>query len=288
MSHQLRYAYNTNGCANHRLEDALCLIREAGYDGVALTLDWHHLDPFARDWRHQTLKVRNFLKIYELDSVIETGALFLLDSRQKHEPTLINPYKIGRRKRLEFLKRAIDIAAMLESEAVSFWAGVRQPQVSNEQARQYLIDGLNELTEYAASKQVTLSMEPVPGMEIETVTQLLELNNDLKRPLPLTLDVGHVWVSGETEPAEAVRTFGPQCGTVAIEGMDKGRHVHLPLTEGDMDIEKILRAFMEIKFDKMICVEIPRESPRAHQAISESLQALKAMEQTAAQKLTLS
>ena len=34
----LRYAYNTNGAANHRLDDALRLIADAGYAGVALTL----------------------------------------------------------------------------------------------------------------------------------------------------------------------------------------------------------------------------------------------------------
>ena len=42
--HQLRYAYNTNGASNHRLGDALTLIAEAGYDGVALTLDHHRLE----------------------------------------------------------------------------------------------------------------------------------------------------------------------------------------------------------------------------------------------------
>ena len=34
----LRFAYNTNGAANHRLDDALHMIADAGYDGVALTL----------------------------------------------------------------------------------------------------------------------------------------------------------------------------------------------------------------------------------------------------------
>lgn len=47
--HRLRYAYNTNGASNHRLGDALTLIAEAGYDGVALTIDHHHHDPFAPD-----------------------------------------------------------------------------------------------------------------------------------------------------------------------------------------------------------------------------------------------
>ena len=45
----LRYAYNTNGLTNHRLDDAVALIADCGYDGVALTLDVGHLDPFAPD-----------------------------------------------------------------------------------------------------------------------------------------------------------------------------------------------------------------------------------------------
>ena len=43
----LRFGYGTNGFSNHRLDDALAVIAELGYDGVALTLDHHHLDPFA-------------------------------------------------------------------------------------------------------------------------------------------------------------------------------------------------------------------------------------------------
>ena len=46
----LRFAYNTNGAANHRLDDAVALIADAGYDGVALTLDHHHLDPMEEGW----------------------------------------------------------------------------------------------------------------------------------------------------------------------------------------------------------------------------------------------
>ena len=45
----LRFAYNTNGLAHHRLPDALAMLADCGYDGVALTLDVAHLDPFAPD-----------------------------------------------------------------------------------------------------------------------------------------------------------------------------------------------------------------------------------------------
>ena len=46
----MRFAFNTNGAANHRLTDALDLIADSGYQGVALTLDHHHLDPLADDY----------------------------------------------------------------------------------------------------------------------------------------------------------------------------------------------------------------------------------------------
>ncbi len=278
----LRYAWNTNGCANHRLYDAIELVADAGYDGLALTLDWHHLDPFAADWQQQTERLRTTLDDKKLGSVIETGARFLLNPRVKHEPTLVNPVKAGRQHRVEFLKRAVDIAAELGSEAVSFWAGVRQSTVSAEQANQWLTEGIGELLNYAQSKNVTLAVEPEPGMQIETIADLERIKANLPvathDALTLALDVGHVWVTGEMDPAAAVRQYGKTCGTAAIEGMNRGVHEHLPVTQGDMDVAGIIRSFQQIEFDRLICVELSRDSHRAHQAIGETIEALKKME----------
>ena len=43
----LRYAYNTNGTVHHSLHEAVALIADSGYDGVALTLDQNNLDPMS-------------------------------------------------------------------------------------------------------------------------------------------------------------------------------------------------------------------------------------------------
>src|ERR1700680_2569934 len=116
----MRLGYNTNGFAHHRLEDALVILAELGYQSIALTLDYHSLNPFDPDMPRQLAEVKSLLQKYQLHSVIETGARFLLDPRRKHQPTLVS-CKSDAGRRLDFLKAAIDIARELGSDAVSFW-----------------------------------------------------------------------------------------------------------------------------------------------------------------------
>ena len=271
----LRYAYNTNGCANHRLDDALQLIAGCGYAGVALTLDHHHLDPFADDWAEQARRLSARLRELQLGCVIETGARYLLDPRDKHEPTLVSASAEGRQRRVNFLNRAIDIAEMLGAEAVSFWAGAPKPGVDRGEARRWLLDGLHLVISYAQLRGVTCAFEPEPGMLVETAAEWAALGVD---GLLLALDTGHCLVTQDIDPAEAVRLYADRLGTVAVEDMRRGVHEHLPFGEGDMDMPSILAALQAIGFRKLVCVELSRESPRAHLAIPQSIAWLKAHE----------
>jgi sugar phosphate isomerase/epimerase len=269
----LRFAYNTNGAANHRLDDALRLIADSGYQGVALTLDHHHLDPFADAWWREADRVGGLLDALGLGSVIETGARYLLDPADKHEPTLVSA--TGRERRVAFLNRAIDIAAILGSETVSSWAGVPKPGVAREQAWRWLDEGLEQVLAHAESKGVLVSFEPEPGMLVETVADYNRLAG--RHPtLRLALDTGHCLVTQDIEPADAVRRYADRLGTVAIEDMRRGDHTHLPFGQGDMDVPGVLAALEAIGFDRLVCVELSRESPRAHQAIPEAIAYLQA------------
>lgn len=272
----LRFAYNTNGAANHRLDDALALIAEAGYDGVALTLDHHHLDPFGPGLVTRSEKLARRLEELGLGVVIETGARFLLDPRAKHEPTLLSPEPEGRAHRLDFLYRCAEVAAATDAEAVSFWAGVPRPGVDPTEAHRWLIEGISRLVERAEERGVVVALEPEPGMLIETLDDYREVA--LKVPgLTLALDAGHCLVTGEREPEDAAREFADELGTVAIEDMRRGVHEHLPFGKGDMDAPAVLSALEEIDFRGLVCVELSRESPRAHEAIPEALAFLRSV-----------
>ncbi len=270
----LRYAYNTNGLQNHRLEDAIALVRDAGYDGVALTLDIHHLDPFAPDLGRRTAALGETLG--ELGTVIETGARYLLDPRAKHEPTLVS--RTHRERRVAFLHRAIDVAAILGSECVSFWAGVPAPDVTRDEAWDWFRAGLEEVRRYADERGVVVAIEPEPGMLVGDLDDLLALDDDLA----LALDTGHCLVTGERDPAAAVREFAPRLATVAVEDMKRGEHVHLPFGEGDLDLPPVLAALAEVGYGGLVSVELSRDSHRAHTMVHDAMRALRAAEGAAA------
>lgn len=279
----LRLAYNTNGVANHRLEDALALIADSGYQGVALTLDHHHLDPFAPELSRRAEELGALLAARDLGVVIETGARFLLDPRRKHEPTLVSPEPEGRARRIDFLTRALDIAAVCGAEAVSFWAGVPRPGVTREEAWRYMEAGLAEIAGRAEERGVVAALEPEPGMLIETIDDYRRIRS-VAPTLRLALDLGHCLVTQEREPDAAVRELAAELGTVTIEDMRRGVHEHLPFGEGDMDTVAALRALHDVRFTRLVCVELSRDSHRAHTMVPQALAALRAAEQQALQR----
>ncbi|HEU0103771.1 MAG TPA: sugar phosphate isomerase/epimerase family protein [Mycobacteriales bacterium] len=276
----LRYAYNTNGLAHHRLDDALNFLADTGYGGVALTLDVHHLDPYAGDALAQAEKLRARLDALCLEVVVETGARYLLDPRVKHEPTLVTASEQGRARRLAYLRRACDLAEVLRAEAVSFWAGVPRPGVDPDQAWGWLVDGVAALADTHGHAAYSLAVEPEPGMLVEDCDDWARL----KAQVPavwLALDTGHCVVSGGYAPEDAVRAFAPHLGTVAVEGMRRGVHDHLPLDEGDVDLPAVLGALMTQGYDRLVTLELSRDSHRAHEMVPRAMATLQAAEATA-------
>ncbi len=156
---------------------------------------------------------------------------------------------------------------------MSFWAGVPKPGVSPGDARAWLRDGAEQVARRAETLGATAALEPEPGMLIETVDDWAALGIP---GLRLALDTGHCIVTGERDPAAAVREFAAHLGTVSIEDMKRGVHVHLPFGEGDMDVPGVLRALDEVGFDRLVCVEMSRESHRADTIIPASLAYLRA------------
>jgi L-ribulose-5-phosphate 3-epimerase len=278
----LRFAYGTNGLADHRLDEALTLLADEGYDGVSLTLDHHHLDPLRGDPRSHATRIREDLETAGLRVVVETGARFVLDPRRKHRPTLLSDD--GRDQRMALLATAIDVAVELGAPVVHLWSGHRPDDVDPRTAWDRLVDGCRSLLDRAEVAGIDLAFEPEPGMFVETVDDVLRLAaavDDHPR-FGVTLDIGHC-VCLEPHPVPAcVDAVAPLLRHVQIEDMRRGVHEHLEFGSGELDLPEALAALEHVGYDGLVSVELPRHSHTAHTTVPGSLAALRDAAATAA------
>ncbi len=267
------WGYGTNGFTDHPLPSALDVLQHHGYGAVALTLGHPHLDPFASDWREQSEALAADLRRRGLRVVVETGARYLLDPLRKHRPTLVDRDAASR---MAFLRRAVEIAAILDAECVSLWSGVVPDDVSTDQARVLLEERLVELAAFAADAGVTLALEPEPGMLVETVADALALRARLGHPanLGLTVDLGHCVVVEPDGVVGALRAAGPLLRNVQADDMLPTAHEHLPFGEGELDLDAALSTLREIDYRGVIAVELPRHAHAAPELAASSMAAL--------------
>jgi sugar phosphate isomerase/epimerase len=208
-------------------------------------------------------------------SAIETGARFLLDSHQKHEPTLISA---APRPRIAFYKYAIDCAARLGSDCVSIWSGAIRDGVSPDIAFERLAVRLPEVLDYASERNVPIAFEPEPGMLIDSTAAFERLAERLQHPnLYMTLDIGHLQCQGETPIDAVVRRWASRLMNVHLEDMRRGVHEHLMFGEGEIAFPPVLHALNESGYTNGIYVELSRHGHDAPDAAKKAMEFLKTM-----------
>jgi sugar phosphate isomerase/epimerase len=205
-----RLAYNTNGLAHHRPEDALRLLADLGYEGVALTPDVGGLDLYALD-PAVVERVRRLSDELGLALAVETGARYLMDPARKHVPTLMEEHAQDRARRVDFYRRSIDLGAELGAEIVSLWSGIAPGGTAEELLWHRLVDGLLPVLDHALDRGVRVGFEPEPGMFIERPLPVgdhhavFSVGQDLQRFASVPCDIEFMarFFQGQTEHLQA-------------------------------------------------------------------------------------
>ncbi|RSS99917.1 sugar phosphate isomerase/epimerase, partial [Streptomyces sp. WAC05374] len=258
----------TNGLTDLRLDDALALLADLGYDGVGLTLDHMHLDPLAPGLAARTGRVARRLGELGLGVTVETGARYVLDPRRKHGPSLLDPDPDGRAARTRLLVRAVQVAADLGAHAVHCFSGTApddlSPSTDAATAWKRLEEALTPVLDAAATARVPLAVEPEPGHLLATLADFHHFRRLLGDPGPhllgLTLDIGHCQCLEPASPADCVRDAAPWLRHVQIEDMRRGVHEHLPFGDGEIDFPPVLDALAATGYQGLTVVELPRHS----------------------------
>jgi sugar phosphate isomerase/epimerase len=279
-----RFAYGTNGFADHRLDDVLAVLADLGYAGVSLTLDHHHLDPYDPAIGALTRRTAKALRRAGLAVVVETGARYLLDPFRKHRPTLLSAAPEERAARQDLLRRAVRIGAELEAEAVHFWSGTPDAGTTRAQAWARLEEGCARAVEDADAAGVRLAFEPEPGMLVDDLAGYEALAAAIGAPgtFGLTLDIGHCRCLEPWSEARCVARAGERLAHVQIEDMRRGAHEHLPFGEGEIDFPPVLAALRASGYTGLVSVELPRHS---HAAVDLARHSIAFLREAAARSL---
>ena len=267
---RLRFGYVTSGLVHHRLEEALGLLVDAGYDGVAITLDHVHFDPFAPRLRARAERLGAMLDDLGLARVVETDSRFLLDRGRPDHPSLLSD---GRQRRIELLRRAIDAASAMGAPVVALRSGAAPPGLDPVSAWNLLMDGIERLLASAQRRDVVLGLEPEGGMLVERLDDFDMLVRRLGDPpgLGLTLDLGHCAAVEPGPVGASVRRGAGRLVHVHAKDMRRSGDEQLMLGDGDLDLHAALYALGETGYEGMVAVELPRHGHVAPDAVTRAI-----------------
>jgi len=253
--------YVTNGFAYHTLEDAIRVLADIGYRSVAITLDVHHLNPLDEDWPVRAKSVKRLLQAAELRCTLETGARFLLDRTHRHQPTLLSIDESAAGRRIDYLCRAIDIAAELQADCVSLWSGAPDEDDTDIAAFDRLCRRLHDVLVHAEDRDVRVAFEPEPGMLIEKMEQFDRLYRTMNHPLlGLTLDVGHIHCLDDGDLYNHLCKWRDVLLNVHMEDMRRGVHEHLFFGDGDLNVSEAVASLSAADYTGPVHVELSRHS----------------------------
>ncbi|WP_208971662.1 sugar phosphate isomerase/epimerase family protein [Kineococcus rubinsiae] len=260
----LRLAYNANGLRSATLPDAVRVLADRGYDGIELSLNGQHVDP----WSFGDAEADALRRVLDETGLVAcslaTGDPHLL-SELPFEPALVDPDPAERARRLDLLRRGIRIGVRAGVPLVAFSTGSRHPAVAAAQADRWLDDGIAELLEVLAAEldaaglpagATVLGMEPEPGFHVQTngeaAAVIARTGSD---SLWLSQDLGHTVVV-EDDPLASLARHLPITRHLQVEDIAGRVHAHLVPGDGDVDFRSVGQALAESDFAGWLSVEL--------------------------------
>jgi len=235
-----KLSYSTFGLTQLGFLDAIDVVDKAGYPGIEVSFHRDQFNPFEiTDEYLETVKKR-FETTRVKPACVATASHFFTPSRP-HEPSLMCIETAGRKRRITLVKRGIHVARKLGVNLVTFGSGfIREEHVANPSINpnELLIDSIHQcLKEVRSDEDITLLIEPEPGMYIETLDQGIKLVNEVNSPkFKLHLDLCHNYCS-EQDYIGALALAAPHARYLHVSDAREGYNL------------KIVRMSENLKFD---------------------------------------
>ncbi|MBP2654789.1 MAG: hypothetical protein H6Q73_2358 [Firmicutes bacterium] len=263
-----KYCFNSTTLREIDVLEALHHIKSAGYEGVELTLNGTHLHPL-KSTPSRAKEIRDYCASNDISIVcVAAGGPNLLGN-EPYEPSLIHPDKSVQNKRIDIIKRSLELTHYLGAPVLNINTGKLRPDVIREQAQEYLYDNILQLLKEVGD--VILVLEPEPDFFIGTSATATAFIKQINRPqFRLNLDIGHVFCS-ETDCYQAIDNALPYTRHIHIEDIKDNIHYHQIPGEGDIDFSRILGSLKRSGYEHFVSVELHNHDQIWQRALRESL-----------------
>lgn len=213
-------------------EEAMERIKDMGFDFCEIIMEKDYTKEHLRSWKEKAGTLGIGLSIHAPFSDINIASL---------NPDI-------RDVSLDHLNRAIDAAAFLEADPVTFHPGRKSPLGMRHPGKAWEtnLGSIGHLMETASEQGVRLCLENFPNFwgvfccTLEEIKEVLEHYPSLE----ITLDTGHANTYGRVE--DYFEALGSSIGHIHLHDNDGKDDHHYSLGEGTMDMERLspyLKAF---------------------------------------------
>jgi sugar phosphate isomerase/epimerase len=169
-----------------------------------------------------------------------------------------------RRGWIEEAKEMIDAASELKIALLNFHFYGRHGMVgATEQSKNTFLrnfaDAMNELTEFAATRRVSLMLENAPPenrARLESLECFLHVMKSVPA-LSFHLDVGHAFIENRMRGVrDYLEAFGDRLAHVHMHDNHGKEDEHLALGKGKIDVPEVIRLLKDINYDRTITFEV--------------------------------
>jgi sugar phosphate isomerase/epimerase len=277
----MKLAFSTNAYTNHTLPEAVRRIADHGYAGVELLGDAPHAYFPEFDSEDEAALAdaldETGIAVSNVNANTAMGYYGDAPASAFFEPSVINPDPDLRAWRVDYTKRAVDLAEATGAPAVCLASGSPLPGTLPEEAYDHLLASLDEILDYAEPRGVDVGVEFEPELLVECTDEALELVDDVGRDgFGINLDLGHSAVYGE-ELRETIEKAAGHITGVHLEdiaGGVRGKHYHLVPGDGDLDFAEAFAALEDIGYDGFVTLELYTYPDRPDEAARRAFEAL--------------
>ena len=266
----MKTGFSTNAFTKFSLLETIEIISDVGYDGLEIVADTPHaflplsnekLKQIKSSLENRKLLVSNINANTVLGWNLENG------NDEKFEPSLSNKNETLRKWRVEYTKKAIEVAAELSAPSVCITSGIKNTEIFENEIVQ-MNKSLSEVLEFAEENSILICMEYEPGLLIEKSHDVFEVSKNFKN-LGLNLDTCHVEVSNE-EFSKVIHKFKDKIFHTHISDCKNSIHYHLIPGYGEIDFVKIYSNLKEINYDGFLTAELYTYAEKPREAASET------------------